>query len=182
VDSGDLIRKTGRTTTMDIRLVTQITAQEVRRMLSYWQSEPALQKHEEHCEWLEDTIFHVTDPQTDVTLKLQNPPDFIFYMIYDGDMHVGFVEAFSRPFDFHGLSIDITSICIFQEYRGNGYVGKALNLLISELFENFPNAKHISCQTTLSNKPMVKHLLQFGFQRKESTKVGEIFLYERSND
>jgi RimJ/RimL family protein N-acetyltransferase len=164
---------------MGIRLKTQILASEVQRMLAYWIKEPALQKHEEHCEWLEDTIFHVTELQTEITHKLQNPPDYLFYMIYSDDVHVGFVEAFSRPFDFHGLSIDITSICIFEEYRGNGYVGEALKLLINELFETFPNALHISCQTALANEPMVKCLLKFGFKRQQTTNSGEIFLLER---
>jgi RimJ/RimL family protein N-acetyltransferase len=164
---------------LDVRLVTRIFANEVKKMLEYWCTEPALQKHEEHCEWLEDTVFHCQDPQHEVTAKLQNPPDYLFYMIYDGDTHIGFVEAFSRPFDFYGLSIDITSICIFKEFRGKGYVREALKLLISQLFSLFPNARHISCQTSLENRAMVKHLTELGFERKDSTKVGEIFLYER---
>ena len=164
---------------MGIRLKTEILVSEVQRMLAYWIKEPALQKHEEHCEWLEDTIFHVTNPLTEITHKLQNPPDYLFYMIYWEDVHVGFVEAFSRPFDFHGLSIDITSICIFEEHRGNGYLGGALELLINELFQTFPNALHISCQTSLDNEPMVKCLQEYGFKRQETTRSGEIFLLER---
>lgn len=164
---------------MKLELRTSIRAKEVWRMLDCWLHEPALQKHEEHCDWLEDTVFHTKDPDDDVTSKLQNPPDYLFYMIYADDQHVGFVEAFSRPFDFFGLSIDITSICVFKEFRGKGYVREALQLLISQLFDTFPNARHISCQTELSNKPMVKHLTELGFVRKDSTKIGEIFLYDR---
>ncbi len=150
-------------------------------MLEYWVKEPALQKHEEHCEWLEDTVFHIKEGSVEVTEKLQNPPDYLFYMIYHKEEHVGFVEAFSRPFDFYGLSIDITSICVFDEHRGKGIVKEALQLLINQLFDTFPNARHISCQTGLDNKPMVRHLTELGFQRKDSTKIGEIFLYERSS-
>jgi len=164
---------------LNMELRTKIHAEEVARMLEYWIKEPALQKHEEHCEWLEDTIYHVKDPMTDVTSKLQLPPDYLFYMIYVDNKHVGFVEAFSRPFDFHGLSIDITSICIFKEFRGNGYVREALKMLISQLFDTFSNARHISCQTSQDNKPMVKHLQELGFVVKETTKIGEIFLFER---
>ena len=170
---------TGRMILVKLELRTTIQCHEVKRKLQYWISEPALQKHEEHCEWLEDTIFHCQSMDDDVTKKLQNPPDYLFYMIYVADEHVGFVEAFSRPFDFYGLSIDITSICIFQEQRGKGYVREALKTLISQLFDTFPNARHISCQTDLDNKPMVKHLTELGFSQKESTKIGEIFLYER---
>ncbi|HJV46753.1 MAG TPA: GNAT family N-acetyltransferase [Bacillota bacterium] len=167
---------------MGVRLETRIYACEVEKMLEYWRIEPALQKHEEHCDWLEDIVFHSNNnPQHEVTEKLQNPPDFLFYMIYDGDQHVGFVEAFSRPFDFYGLSIDITSICVFKEFRGKGYVREALKLLIAQLFTLFPNARHISCQTSLDNQPMVRHLTELNFTRKDSTKVGEIFLYERDH-
>ena len=165
---------------LELRL--NIYAHEVRKMLEYWLKEPALQKHEEHCEWLEDVIFHIKDPMIEVTKKLQNPPDFLFYMIYVDDVHVGFVEAFSRPFDFFGLSIDITSICIFREYRGRGYVREALKQLIAQLFDTFPNARHISCQTDLANRPMVTHLTDLGFIRKDSTKIGEIYLYDRDQN
>ncbi len=164
---------------MTLELRTNIYAHEVTKMLGYWLKEPALQKHEEHCEWLEDIVIHTMDPIDDVTKKLQNPPDYQFYMIYANHQHVGFVEAFSRPFDFYGLSIDITSICIFEEFRGKGYVRESLEILISQLFDTFPNARHISCQAGLDNKPMIKHLTELGFTRKDSTKVGEIFLYER---
>lgn len=164
---------------MKLELRTKIQAKEVWKMLEYWVKEPALQKHEEHCEWLEDTVFHTKDGSENVTDKLQNPPDYLFYMIYVDEEHAGFVEAFSRPFDFFGLSIDITSICIFDEYRGRGFVRAALEALIAQLFDTFPNARHISCQTGLDNKPMVKHLTELGFIRKDSTNVGVIFLYER---
>lgn len=164
---------------MKLELRLNISAREVWKMLEYWLKEPALQKHEEHCDWLEDVVFHLKDPLADVTNKLQNPPDYLFYMIYVDDQHVGFVEAFSRPFDFFGLSIDITSICIFEEYRGKGYVREALKQLIAQLFDTFPNARHISCQTEQANKPMVRHLTNLGFVRKDSTKIGEIYLYDR---
>lgn len=59
---------------MKLELRTKIQAKEVWKMLEYWIKEPALQKHEEHCEWLEDTVFHIRDGSEDVTEKLQNPP------------------------------------------------------------------------------------------------------------
>lgn len=162
-----------------MELRTRIHCHEVQRMLYYWITEPALQKHEQHCEWLEDTIIHAQGPDCEVTHRLQNPPDFVFYMLYMDDQHVGFVEAFTRPFDFFGLSIDITSVCIFKEFRGRGYVRETLKLLIPEILQTFPNARNISCQTDWDNKPMVKILLEMGFKPKDSTKVGEIFIYER---